>query len=839
MNPFPCGRLRPVLSALFAGLVCLSFLSCQDGEVDRAQVCAFQCDYAGDPDARLSAQDVVQVLANAIYEAEANGLTDVTIVVLDHLSNVLAVFDTDADTTDYSLITSVESPNRTENTPWVVENNAGSADFDEGSPPPPFAAADFGSLQTALDGIFIPAGFAAISKAGTANYFSTQANAFSSRTASNLIQQNFFPGETDRPGGPLFAVQIAQLACSDVNTRQGVNAVTDASDLVPDPNDLIGPRRLPVGFAADPGGIPLYKDDVDELDADGVATGRTGKVVVGAVGVEFNGIYGVDKDALDADRNLEERVAFGATIGATAAESYDADVERRAPRITVAGRALRFADDTDLRGDPSGRPVITPGDVATAADILATLNALETDGDGAFVTDRFFFPFDTPRAGVAFLTPASGVVPEDFLPPAGAVGLAVARGEKLVDRDGVDRYPNIASLNPAPAPAFPGAAAPGDGLSAEDVQELLVNALLLAEDTRAQTRRPLGSQARIDVAVVDLDGNVLGFARSQDALLDGVDVTISKTRQAAFWSKADARAQLEAALDPLGDNRLLNTQDISATYLPDTRDFLGLDPADPLFEGEFAWSSIALGGIANPDFPPGVAAGRNGPLSRNPDERTPDAPTDFGEWSIFSTGIQTEIVLPGIALALCEAVPDLAAVLDEVRGAVGLGVAAPVPDAAALFTSQATRDVFCADIRQALIGSSDPGAQLDCLQGVQDNPAGSGNIRGLQNGFHIFQGAVPIYRRDLVSGEEELIGAYGVSGDGAEQDDFVPFVALDEVFKAQRARGVANPIGNAPSVGEDVLRADNIEVEGVNLRYVVCPTAPYLSSNEQNACEGR
>ena len=98
---------------------------------------------------------------------------------------------------------------------------------------------------------------------------------------------------------------------------------------------------------------------------------------------------------------------------------------------------------------------------------------------------------------------------------------------------------------------------------------------------------------------------------------------------------------------------------------------------------------------------------------------------------------------------------------------------------------------------------------------------------------------MPIYRRDLITGEEELVGAYGVSGDGAEQDDFVPFVALDEVFKAQRARGVANPIGNAPPVGDDVLRADNIEVEGVNLRYVVCPTAPYLTSNEQNACEGR
>ena len=92
-------------------------------------------------------------------------------------------------------------------------------------------------------------------------------------TASVLIQQNFFPGETDRPGGPLFDVQIAQLVCSDINTRQSVNQITDTT-VADDPTDLIGPRRLPVGFAGDPGGIPLYKDGVPDLTATPVRTGQ-------------------------------------------------------------------------------------------------------------------------------------------------------------------------------------------------------------------------------------------------------------------------------------------------------------------------------------------------------------------------------------------------------------------------------------------------------------------------------------------------------------------------------------------------------------------------------------
>ncbi|MBK7951703.1 MAG: heme-binding protein [Deltaproteobacteria bacterium] len=103
----------------------------------------------------------------------------------------------------------------------------------------------------------------------------------------------------------------------------------------------------------------------------------------------------------------------------------------------------------------------------------------------------------------------------------------------------------------------------------------------------------------------------------------------------------------------------------------------------------------------------------------------------------------------------------------------------------------ASRRAFCQNLRNFLIGSTDPGRQLDCLQGVQDFPVGA--ITGLQNGFHIFQGAVPIYRGNT------LVGAIGVSGDGAAQDDFVPFVALDEVRQrisnaaASRRRSATRP----------------------------------------------
>ena len=790
------GRKRGGVVAALVFVMAMSGWGCQDGEIDENQVCAFQCDYT-DVNAVLTIRDVVQVIANAIAEANASGVTNMTVVVNDHLNNVLAVFDTEAATIDFSLITSTQSPNVEASTPFTAAAAPGGANFAALRRPGD-------ALNTALDGIFIPSGYAAISKAGTANYFSTQGNAFTTRTANTLIQQNFVPGETDRPGGPLFAVQIAQLACSDINTRQSVSDQTNTT-VAPDPADLIGPRRLPVGFAADPGGIPLYKDGIPDP-----ATGRTGKVVVGAVGIELNGIYALDKDATDLDSNLEERIAFAATRG------FGADPERQANRITVAGRALRFVDDTRVRS--AAAPVVTAADVVSAASILTFLNGLQgvPPGTGVFRSDQFFFPFTTPRQGVRFLTPQSGVIPAVLPAPPGS-GLADATGEILVDSLGVPRFPARNSTSPLPA---------ASGLTAADVQELLVRSLLLAEQTRAQTRTPLGGQARIDVAVVDLDGVVLGFARSQDALLDGIDVTIAKTRQAAFWSKATARLELENALDPLGNAGLLNAKPFDQ-YVDETAAFLGLPapaPAslvDPPFNGGIAWSSIGLGGIANPSFPPGILDAGPGPLSRAD-----------GEWSVFSTGIQTEVVLPGIAVALCEEVPDLANVLNQ------LGLVAPLADPFDLSGAGIlARQAFCANVRTALIGSADPGQQRTCLQGVQDGNNGiltPSLITGLQNGFHIFQGAFPIYRYDTF-GNATLVGAIGVSGDGAEQDDFVPFVALDDVGVSQLRRGVANPIGNAPRG----IRADNVEVQNINLRYVICPTAPYLTSNDQSGCEGR
>lgn len=120
------------------------------------------------------------------------------------------------------------------------------------------------------------------------------------------------------------------------------------------------------------------------------------------------------------------------------------------------------------------------------------------------------------------------------------------------------------------------------------------------------------------------------------------------------------------------------------------------------------------------------------------------------------------------------------------------------------------------------------GASADTPQRCTQMPAigGTGGQVRLANGIQIFPGSVPIYRGN------QLIGGIGVSGDGIDQDDMASFLGLHNA-------GVRlGSIGNAPKA----IRADNVVVDlgnaSVRLRYVNCPFAPFLDTNDQNVCEG-
>ena len=263
----------------------------------------------------LSAPEVARVVAQAVVAAQAGGQR-ATIAVTDRVGNVLAVY--------------------------AMTGAAAMFRIDGGR-----------GVSGGLEGAELPSPLAAISKALTGAYLSSAGNAFSSRTASQIVQENFNPLEANQPSGPLFGVQFSQLSCSDLMRR--------ASDA-----DL-GPKRSPLGLSADPGGMPLYKN------------GR----VVGGVGVIADALYSLDLNIGDVDRDIDETVAVAATVG------FAAPADVRANRITADGRSLRYADAPDPAAGLAG-----------SAD-LATL-------PGALVPVTGYFA-GALRAGAAFGLPASGI----------------------------------------------------------------------------------------------------------------------------------------------------------------------------------------------------------------------------------------------------------------------------------------------------------------------------------------------------------------------------------------------------------------------------------------------
>ena len=160
----------------------------------------------------LGTNDVGAVVAHAAAQAKSQG-TPATIAVVDRVGNVLALFRmTGAPATAHVT----DAPN---------------------------------GDNIDVQGRDVPAEAAAVAKAVTGAYLSSGGNAFSSRTASMIVQQHF-PPATSTAGlesGPLFGVQFSQLPCSDLNTRPGMAGVST----------LVGPKRSPLGLAADPGGFPL------------------------------------------------------------------------------------------------------------------------------------------------------------------------------------------------------------------------------------------------------------------------------------------------------------------------------------------------------------------------------------------------------------------------------------------------------------------------------------------------------------------------------------------------------------------------------------------------------
>ncbi|MEO0369482.1 MAG: hypothetical protein AAF197_11995, partial [Pseudomonadota bacterium] len=219
--------------------------------------------------ASLNAGEVQRIIGQVVAEANARGAAG-TIAVVDRPGNVLGVFQMNGAGASVTVTSQRGIP-------------AGQG----------------------LEGVVVPASLAAIAKAITGNYLSSGGNSFSTRVASQIVQEHFNPGEFNQPAGPLFGVQFSQLQCSDLTADFGTT---------------VGPKPSPLGLSADPGGFPLYK----------------GGEVVGGIGVIADGLYSLDNSISDIDQSIDELLALAGTRGFAAPQ--------RLRQVTLDGKLVRFSD---------------------------------------------------------------------------------------------------------------------------------------------------------------------------------------------------------------------------------------------------------------------------------------------------------------------------------------------------------------------------------------------------------------------------------------------------------------------------------------------------------------
>ncbi len=383
----------------------------------------------------LTAADVTRILQQTVVAARARSAA-ATVAVVDRVGNVLAVYR--------------------------MFNSRSTAIVSAGRPVKP---------PRGLVGLSLPADAVAIAKAITGAYLSSNGNAFTTRTASQIIQENYNPLSSGLEGGPLFGVQLSQLPCSDLSVRFASN-----NGGVIDPT--IGPKRSPLGFSADPGGLPLYKNGV----------------LVGGVGVISDGIYGLVRNK-DADGGNDELFALSATTG------FGPPDQIKANRVVVDGRTLTFSNTS-----------------AIGSDQLAGSDGVVLEDVGMFVPVTGYYDGPGALAGQPFGFGQSGILPD----PDGI--FQNSQAYVLTDAAGVNRFPPIA----------------GSDMTAAEVTQILKSALGVALQARAQIRQPLGSFVEVTISVTDKDGTILGLVRTPDAPVFGTDVSLQKARTAIFFSSPAA-----------------------------------------------------------------------------------------------------------------------------------------------------------------------------------------------------------------------------------------------------------------------------------------------------------
>lgn len=330
----------------------------------------------------------------------------------------------------------------------------------------------------------------AVARARTAAFFQSTQNAFTTRTARFIIQDHFPPGIPNTPGGPLYGVEFSSLVGTDVLLT---------APRFPDFNQQAQvPGQLPLNISGDPGGIPLYKNG-EPVGGIGVAgDGRDIAVRQNFLDIKLPGTdvfpFRIDNPGNKFFNGTEEN-DFDEAVALAGANGYMAPRVIRATQIFLDGLRLPFTKDKPATGQPN-----------------RTLDQLIADGVGSL-----------KKAGV--IPPNQPAIQPSPTPPWPTATYAGNTGQNKNTNPDAPNFGVISSDDDGP-----------EHLTFKDVNKVISNAVAQALTVRAAIREPIGQPTIVHIAVVDIDGDMLGVFRMGDGTNFSFDVAVQKARTAAFLS---------------------------------------------------------------------------------------------------------------------------------------------------------------------------------------------------------------------------------------------------------------------------------------------------------------
>lgn len=351
--------------------------------------------------------------------------------------------------------------------------------------------------------------------------------------------------------------RIVEAAATSIDSTSLVIAVTDRQ------GDILAVFRKPSAPPLDELAVGLARTAGFFSNAQAPLSSRTVRYISGVhfpPGILYTGnaaLYGI------------ENTNRGCIIGADYAPGKAVPAARSIDGSTtgvgiVTGRADIFDSNPDAV-NPGGVPLYKNGQVVGGIGVAGI--APDLAEYAAFMGAAVgFLPTDIPAPGVVFIDGIALPFVDNTTAP-GGIALGTLTGSYVVD-------PKDA---PAPAPegdlVIPRA---GSQLTTQEVRQIIDRAIASANETRAVIRLPLGSRARMVIAVADLDGTILALHRMEDATFFSVDVALAKSRNVIYFSsKTRATADLPGV--PLGTAVTNRTIGYGAQpFFP-----VGLDYSDP------------------------------------------------------------------------------------------------------------------------------------------------------------------------------------------------------------------------------------------------------------------